>query len=83
MQDHVGNCASRNEAGGVAGRRTKSESGESRPLAEFGDEAVMAAGPSKGACGHGVLNQRNRGEVRSGDVGDDSEVRECRTGAAE
>ena len=83
MQEHVGNCASRNEAGGVAGRRAKSEGSEGRPLGEFGDEVVMAAGPSEGTCGHGVLDQRNGGEVCSGDVGDDGEVRERRTGTAE
>ena len=83
MQEHVGNCTSGNEAGGVARRRTKREGGEGRPLGELGDEVVMATGPSKGTCGHGVLDQRNGGEVRSGDVGDDGEVRERRTGTAE
>ena len=47
------------------------------------DEVVMAAGPSEGTCGHGVLDQRNGGEVCSGDVGDDGEIRERRTGTAE
>ena len=83
MQEHVGNCTSGNEAGGVARRRTKREGGEGRPLGELGDEVVMATGPSKGTCGHGVLDQWNGGEVRSGDVGDDGEVRERRTGTAE
>ena len=83
MQEHVGNCASRNETGGVAGRRAKREGGEGRPFGEFGDEVVMAAGPGKGTCGHRVLNQWNGSEVRPGDVGDDGEVRQRSTGAAE